>query len=273
MRFRTIGWKLFLATAALIGLFLPAFAQEPAPAATTAPVSPLPAQAVIRLRSEPTGALVMLMGEHQWKGTTPFDVARGISGRYEVTAELAGYERWRRSIVITDGESRELSIRLSPKTSLKAGTRSLLIPGWGQFYSDRPTKGALFLLATAVAGGGFIWSNQIYQDRLADTRDAHAAYLRETQVDELPRLYDEQLAAQRRADRAYRRQWGFAVATIGVYSINVLDAVVLFPGQSQGTYASVSPWGMEGPRLSLGTGDGAEVVFRIDFADMIGGSR
>jgi hypothetical protein len=95
-----------LLVALLIGPLVRAEAQPP---------SETPPTGVLRIRSEPTGAIVRLYGDHVWVGSTPWDLQRGITGTYRVVAHVEGYESWKRTITIAGGESKDLNIRLSPK--------------------------------------------------------------------------------------------------------------------------------------------------------------
>ena len=78
------------------------------------PLQTAPAE-ILRIRSEPSGAVVTLVGDHKWKGITPWDLNRGLTGSYEVHANLKGYERWERTIHLAGGEIRDLEIQLHPK--------------------------------------------------------------------------------------------------------------------------------------------------------------
>ncbi len=273
---RTLSIML-LAAAIACAIGEAAFAQSP-PANATSPIptTPIPTAmmpGVLRLRSEPTGAFVTLAGEHSWRGTTPFDLSRGLNGPYEVTAEMTGYERWHRSVILGQGENRELAIRLTPKTALKAGLRSALIPGWGQFYSERRGKGTLFLLATAISAGGLIWTHEDYQNKLDDLRSAKDAYFGETRLEELPALRARMVSLQHTADRAYDRRRIFLFTTGGLYAANLIDAVALFPSASRGTFASLSPWGEGGPRLSIGTSADSDLLVGLELGAKDGGAR
>ncbi|MDM7914645.1 MAG: DUF5683 domain-containing protein [Candidatus Eisenbacteria bacterium] len=230
------------------------------------------AGASLRIRSEPPGALVVLEGEHEWRGVTPWDLQRGLQGRYAVTASLDGYERWQRTIDLEPGAARNLDIRLSRKQAWKAGLRSLFIPGWGQFYAGRPAKGTAFLVGTALAAGGLLWTEIEYQDRVDDFESARNAYLHEGRLDQ----FDERRAAaeraQDRADRAYDWRQGFLYATGGVWALSLIDALFFFPSPSEGSFASISPWGNDGPELGLRPReDGAMLVVRWNPQE--GGSR
>lgn len=227
----------------------------------------------LRLVSEPSGAVVTLIGDHRWRGTTPWEVDRGLTGSYEVSAKLRGYERWHREIDLRPGEDRELNIRLSPKRQWKAVARSLLVPGWGQFYGDQTRKGTAFLLGTAAGGIALAWTHEAYQDEVDDYRRAREAYFDEDRLEELPALKSRADGARRAADRAYDRRTAALAVTGGFYLVSILDAALLFPSPSEGSFAAISPWGSDGPRLSLAPRGVDGLALSVDLRGPKGGSR
>jgi hypothetical protein len=257
-------WLLPLMAAALV--CRSAAAQPPAPTQETPPTG------ILQIRSEPPGAMIRLYGEHRWTGTTPWDLQRGIEGDYRVVARLAGYEKWQRTVTVVRGESRELDIRLTPKEAWKAGVRSMILPGWGQAYSERPGKGAIFTFGTLALAGGLVWFDEDYRNRTDDYKNARRSYFDATNVDELDALRARADRASDRADRAYDRRRLFLYATAGAYAASVLDAFFLFPEPAEGSFASVSPWGERGPEISLGAPRG-ELALSVRWMPTEGGAR
>ena len=62
------------------------------------------------------------------------------------------------------------------KYPITAAFRSMIFPGWGQFYNDRPKKGGIILGAELFAAGSAISSYILY-------KQSKAAYDRATQRD------------------------------------------------------------------------------------------
>lgn len=262
-----VPWILPLLASVLV---CPAAESQVPAASSTTPESP--PTGILRIRSEPSGALVRLYGDHRWTGTTPWDLQRGIEGTYRVVAQMDGYEGWERSVTVMRGESRELEIRLSPKQAWKAGIRSLILPGWGQAYSGRETKAGIFMFGTLVLTGGLVWANEDYRDRTDEYRSARRAYFDETSLDELDALRARADRAQQRADRAYDRRRIVMYAAAGAYAASFLDAVLLFPAPSAGSFASVAPWGEHGPEVSLSAPRG-ELALLLRWTGTEGGAR
>lgn len=64
--------------------------------------------------------------------------------------------------------SNESAYNFKAQIPMNAALRSLLIPGWGQFFNEQPTKGLILVGAEAVAiGGAFMLhskANSTYED-------------------------------------------------------------------------------------------------------------
>lgn len=259
-------WLLLLLASAL----LPPPVEAADPPAFTAPEAP--PTGILSIRSEPSGALIRLYGEHRWTGTTPWDLQRGIEGVYRVEAQMDGYEKWQRKVTVVRGESRELQIRLTQKSALRAGIRSMIFPGWGQVYGERPTKGGLFMAGTLALAGGLVWADEDYQSRTDDYRRARRTYLASTNIDDLDRLRARADRARDRADRAYDRRRVFLYATAGAYAASVLDALLLFPAPAEGSFASFAPWGEGGPQICIGAPRG-DFALALRWTPKEGGAR
>lgn len=262
------GTRFFFFAMILAGSSLGAAAQAP-------PEDGGEAAAAGRLRvvSQPSGAIVTLAGEHRWRGTTPWEVDRGLTGSYEVTARLRGFEQWKRDIDLKSGENRELSIRLTPKRAWKAAARSILIPGWGQNYGERHGKGRAFLLGAAAGGIAWFWTNEIYQDRVDDYRSAREDYFSEDRWEELAALKARSDRAERRADQAYDHRTIAMAATAGIYAVSVIDALFFFPEPSEGSFTDLTLWEDGGARLALSPRGIAGLAISLDLATAKGGAR
>jgi len=166
-----------------------------------------------------------------------------LVGTYELKADLKGYETWKRTIYLDGVSADTLSFRLSPKTALRAGLRSMIVPGWGQRYSDQRTKGTLFFIGSALAGVAWVVSDQIYDRRIDDLNDAKDAYLEAEQVELQEELWGTVERERRRASNAYDDREIASFAFIGIYLANLLDSLLLFPGPSPGMHSGTEGWG------------------------------
>ena len=194
------------------------------------------------VESVPPGAVVELVGQHVFRGVTPWTLDRGLSGTYEVRAYKAGYDEWEGYVLLSASRRDSLHIRLSRKSPLSAGIRSAIVPGWGQFHTDQRGKGTLFFLAEVAALAGVIWANEHRDDAQQDYDAARIAYQAADQVDDIDDAYAAKLVAYDELNRWHekRKQWSYAAAA--VWLANILDATILFPPASRaGAYSLLPP--------------------------------
>jgi TolB-like protein len=132
---------------------------------------------------------------------------------------------------------------LAERTQLSATIfRSLLIPGWGQFYTNHPAAGTIFSLSALASTGIFVWSlvdwnnksNRVAQHalKLYSTNPAEDAVLRSN-------------AADAKVD-AMRRTALLGGITGGVWAINIVNAALLGvreKGRVQELYFFATPSG------------------------------
>jgi hypothetical protein len=184
----------------------------------------------VAVRSTPSGAHAMLQGDVTVSGVTPARFRQLLIGDYQLTVRMYGYETYRTRVVLDPTKQIEVDVKLSPQTRFKAGLRSLVVPGWGQFYCGQTTRGAVYSGLTLGAGLALLFAETDYLDKrdayrdLADDFDA-AGSLAE-QRDILPRLAS---AREKAYDAETVQRVTFGVLA-GVWAFNVLDAVFMFPG-------------------------------------------
>jgi len=150
-----------------------------------------------------------------------------------VRATRPGYEKWTQAVVFSSEISQNLMIELTPKTRGKAALRSLLIPGWGQYYADEKTRSAIWGLAALSSGVVAAVYESRYRSREDDWKDGMERFNRAETVGDKERLKEEVISLQRRAYDAEtdrRRAWSIV---IGVWVVNMLDALVFFPEENK----------------------------------------
>lgn len=198
----------------------------------------------ITVRSNPSGATVILSGDFTVAGVTPTVFTQRLNGYYEITAYRPGYETYHSSIILSGRQSTDIEIQLEPKTRAKAALRSLIIPGWGQRYYGSKTKGALLTIG-ALAGGVTVGLLHLHFDDKRDDyleinkrfQDTRSVLEREALLDE---LYEKQKDAY---DAEQNRNIGAAILA-GFWVYNILDALLFFPDYSiqiSGANLSLSP--------------------------------
>ncbi|MFH2056289.1 MAG: DUF5683 domain-containing protein [bacterium] len=196
-------------------------------------VPPLSAQSQsevhVNVRSNPSGCTVVLSGDHTVSGVTPTTFSQPLRGYYRISAYRDGFDTYHSSIVLTGKDVTTIDINLVPKTRLKAGLRSLLIPGWGQRYSGSGTRGTLMTIgavaAAAVAGLlylDFDDKRDTYYDVMERFNDTREVSGREAMLNELYKAQKDAYDAER------TKNLGVGIL-VGFWAFNVVDAMVFFP--------------------------------------------
>jgi len=187
----------------------------------------------IAITSSPPGCTVYLSGAYELVTTAPTTMYENLEGVYTVRAVRPGYEEWTSTVVFTPGLAQDLNIILTPKTRYKAAMRSLMFPGWGQYYAGEKAKSFLWGGAIVASGVlGLIYESR-YQDRKDDWQAGLDRFEQATTYDEKQQLRDEVFRLQERAYDAEsdrRLAWGILG---GVWALNFLDALILFPTEDR----------------------------------------
>jgi hypothetical protein len=188
--------------------------------------------------SNPNGATVHLKGDYSLIVTTPSSIQQQLNGEYKIKAFKRGYEDWSSKVWFNQGNPRQLAIELKPKSRLKAGLRSALIPGWGQFYCEE--KGKSFIMGISTLGGvvAYVLADNDYSNKYDDYNRAKNLFENASsapQKIEYKQLLDEKQREAYDAENIRRATLGIA---IGIWTYNVLDAVLFFPYSEEETFAN-----------------------------------
>lgn len=212
---------------AILVMFLPAFAA--AQAGMTGDLT---------VRSDPQGALVKLSGGAIVSGVTPARFRHLLIGEYELTLKKHGYESYKTKIELDPTRQMEMDIRLAPKTRFKTAVRSLFIPGWGQRYADKTAKGWTFTGLAVLAGVGYLAADDEYDFRYDDfvrISNEYDSLSIDGDIEELRRVHPLLVAAQEAAHDAETVRRAVIGIGIGIWALNVIDALFFFPEQ-KGTF-------------------------------------
>ncbi len=242
--------------AAVLSLSLAMVSAAPALAQTASPTGSL------TLMSRPAGAWFRLEGDVVVVGRTPMTLDRGLTGRFRVSGSEIGYQRWSRSLVLDGMTADTVWITLREKSALMAGARSLLLPGWGQFYDEHPVRGMVFLVGGIAVGAGLSVNELRYHDRLDDVEAADAAYLAaQTPADASAALAARQSAADAADDARQFRGilLGVAAAVVG---LSVIDAAAFVPRPVGTILLGAGPGGSNSARRGL-PADGPRIVMTL----------
>ena len=192
----------------------------------------------LTVTSNPDGALVTLTGDAIITGVTPTKFQQTLIGLYKITIDRYGYERYNTKVVLDPSKQMEINIQLTPKTRFKSAVRSLVIPGWGQRYSNQKYKGLVYTFFATASVFGYFAADKDFDTKFNRFKETQAEYDAletsgsQTELEALlPRLLFEQ-------DRAYDAENTRRVAigaAIAVWSISILDALFFFP-EEKGTF-------------------------------------
>lgn len=192
----------------------------------------------LTVRSDPQGAFVKLEGGATVSGVTPARFRHLLIGDYELTLRKDGFETYKTIIELDPSKQMEMDIRLAPKTRFKTAVRSLFIPGWGQLYASKKTKGLAFFSLTILAGVGYLYADDEWSyryDEFARLRDEFDSLSAEGNVEELQKMYPDFVLAQEKAHDAETVRRVVIGVGVGIWAFNVIDALFFFPKQ-RGTF-------------------------------------
>lgn len=190
--------------------------------------------------SNPSGATVQLKGEYNLIITTPASIRQELDGQYKVRAFRRGYEKWNSSIWFKQGSPNQLAIKLKPKTRFKAGLRSLLIPGWGQFYCEDKTKSVIMGISTLGAITAFVIADNDYSNKYDDYKWAKNQLDNANNIEDRKKYIQLVNDRQRKAYDAENLRRDILGIAIGAWAYNVLDAVLFFPYGEEHAFADKS---------------------------------
>jgi len=181
----------------------------------------------------PPGAEVVLKGEASVSGLSPVTFSYPLTGEYSLIVQKYGYEDYKTRLILDPAHPQQLSVELSPKTGFKAALRSIIIPGWGQRYEDRKTKGFMFSVLFVGAGLILLDNENKFQDRedayLARLAEYDVAVSRGASIDELTGYHAALVDAQQHAYDAEDNRRISAGVVAGIWGLNVLDALLFAP--------------------------------------------
>lgn len=199
---------------------------------------------VVNVRTNPSGCTVVLSGDINVAGVTPTSFTQNLRGFYSVVAYRNGYETHHSSVLLSGIGSTDLELTLTPKTRVKAGLRSLVIPGWGQMYSGSKTKGVMITIGTAAAAVTLGILHLDYDGKRDDYNEMKARYDATRDVSKREAMLDELYQAQKRANDAEKTRLVGAAVLAGIWAWNVIDAAVFFPDfgiQISGSELTIRP--------------------------------
>jgi len=156
------------------------------------------------------------------------------------TWALSALDYWTRPrFDLAETTPSRLTLDVPTITRVGAVWRSLLIPGAGQDFSNHRTRGTIWLASVIAAGAGYVVTDYRVNRDETDVKWAKIA------VDEAgPGTIDEKLLELEQQERdlsaSQDARRGFAIAGITLYSLNLLDSMIMPLGYNPPKRAKVA---------------------------------
>lgn len=183
----------------------------------------------VTIESNPAGALVYLKGEYQFMGRTPFLLPYTLFGKYKIQANRRGYHSIVSEHTFSGESGTVMMLKLIPRTPGKAFFRSLVFPGWGQFYSERRWAGTFFMgTATAAFTVLLIKQNQ-YTDAQDGYKTARAGFNRGGSFEEEQAAFTRLQNALNKLESSKNDRNTSRYIAGGIWILNALESALFFP--------------------------------------------
>jgi hypothetical protein len=149
---------------------------------------------------------------------------------------LRGYERKRLRLYFDQDSERQITIGLTPLSRFKASTRSLIFPGSGQRYKGSHGRGLLYSGLCLGAGIGAVATHVSYISARDKAENAERNYENmRNNFEQAQAAWQQWQDARQQAETANDRRRRALYITAALWTINVLDALLLPPGAGGAT--------------------------------------
>jgi len=191
---------------------------------------------LLQVSSVPQGAKILLDGEEV--GVTPAFLREVPTGFYRLQVDKSGFDVAEDSVSINVKELTNISWSLSAEGTKVwqrerafATVKSAIIPGWGQFSSGKPIRGALWISAL----GYCLYQAQSAKADHADQSDKYdlerEAYLAAVSVDDIAAHKNSTQAAYDKMNDLDRQWQVYLITSAGVYALQLTDAWLFGAGK------------------------------------------
>lgn len=179
--------------------------------------------------STPSGARVTLSGESTIVGVTPIKFYQTLVGEFYLQVEKPGYESYGEHLFLSPTQTLERSIDLKRKTRFKAALRSVLIPGWGQRYSEHKSRGVTYFIMALGSSAAFLIAENRFQNKKDIFWEAKNNYNSSSTLEEQDYYYPRLVEAQANAYDAESIRRFTIGAVVASWGLSVLDALIFGP--------------------------------------------
>ena len=187
---------------------------------------------LLKIDGAPYGATIYLNQDKKRRtkmGVVP--LSRDLEfGSYRFTVKAKGYHPQPLAVFVNQEKDYKLDAHPARKSRVGAGALSLFLPGRGQTYSDRVGIGKLYFFSVLLNSIGLSTMAIVSHESTKDYDEAKDAYLASENSGEAARNYETMEDAHEKASSRYNLYRTFLNIEIGLWAWNVLDAMILFPG-------------------------------------------
>lgn len=148
-----------------------------------------------------------------------------------------------------ENSSDEVNGKIESKSKISALWRSLIVPGWGQYYQEKPVQTLLYPTLAFAGVIGSIFTIDQYNKAVNEYNDARNLYLKaynSSEINALRNTMDEKFDDMESREKTRNI---LLIATGAVWLWNVLDTVILPPGYESSVNVSSSS---QNDRILLG---------------------
>jgi len=207
------------------------------------------------IEGAPAGATIYLeeVKKHRTQfGVVPVKGKEMDFGQYSFTVKAKGYHPQDLGVYVKEEKDYKLDANPSRKSRVGAGMMSLFLPGRGQTYSDRVGFGKLYFFSVLLNSMGLTTTAIIYSQSLKGYNDDKEAYFASENSGEAAANYEAMEDSREKASSRYNLYRTFLNIEIGLWAWNVLDAMILFPGNPKvGLEPTTKAEGSFKPSVSL----------------------
>ncbi|MDA3893902.1 MAG: PEGA domain-containing protein [Salinivirgaceae bacterium] len=163
--------------------------------------------------------------ERSWQGNKVIDLP---TGKYALEAKVKGYKPYETEFTIAKDKKEYLRYNMEAKklSYASAGIFSMLMPGTGQFYTQRNKVGTAFMVSTLAAAGatGYLFLTTFLQSNTYT--DARDAYSNSTDPNAIPNLRTTMKNEYNKYNNMVAQRNMVMYIAGGLYVLNIIDAVV-----------------------------------------------
>ena len=189
----------------------------------------LPEQTQLHVTSNPPGSMVSLgkLGVHH----TPAVLRAVKPGDYEARATMRGYRTTVQQFTVSPHTRNRLEIQLFPVSRVHMAWRSLLLPGWGQYYGGHYSSGTTFLLAGLGAATGATVGYLLYNRSVDDYNNSVVRYDNAFTLQEVELASEAMIDAHEAADSRFVLRQAMFIAAGVVWGINMAHVFISGPSE------------------------------------------